>query len=167
MNLYLDRKRIAFILLSFLSLLFSLICTFAKGWSTYRGASYGLFSPDIKNDNVCGALTDDNSSCLHWFRAAQACMLLGLLSHILTFVGLVLAETRNFRFWLAGTGEFAVGTFTILALIVYSFQSPYQKGVPLFDLGWAFKLAWTIGFFSLVAAVIGISDGTKAEGVKL
>ena len=45
---------------------------------------------------------------LGWLRATQAMALLGLLSHIGTLVGLVLAVKRGMRYWVAGCGQFAV-----------------------------------------------------------
>ena len=59
------------------------------------------------------------------------------------------------------------GIFTIIGLLVYSFQSPYGSGIDGFDLGWTFKLSWIIGLFSLVTAILGITDGTSGEGLSI
>ena len=64
MNLYFDKKRIAFVVLSLLSCLFALICVFSNGWSTYDGEQFGLFSPDIASNNVCGRLAKNDEKCL-------------------------------------------------------------------------------------------------------
>ena len=64
MHIYLDKRRIAFIFLSFLSFLFSLICTFSTGWSTSKQDNFGLFSPDITTNNICGRVTKDDKNCL-------------------------------------------------------------------------------------------------------
>ena len=64
MNMYLDAKRIAFLVLSLLSFLFIIICAFSKGWTTYNGVNFGLFSPDISTNNVCGLVLKSDSSCL-------------------------------------------------------------------------------------------------------
>ena len=64
MYLIIDNRRIAFIVLSILSFLFALICTFSIGWSTFRQDSFGLFSPDITTNNVCGRVVKHDSNCL-------------------------------------------------------------------------------------------------------
>ena len=64
MHVYLDKRRIAFISLSFLSFLFSLICTFSTGWSTFKKDSFGLFSPDITTNNICGRVPTYDKNCL-------------------------------------------------------------------------------------------------------
>ena len=61
----------------------------------------------------------------------------------------------------------STGIFTIMGLLVYSFRSPYGSDVDGFDLGWTFKLSWIIGLFSLVAAILGITDGTSGEGLSI
>ena len=64
MYMYLDKKRIIFVVLSLLSLLFALICSFSKGWSTFKGEDYGLFSPDITSNNICGKVVKNDEKCL-------------------------------------------------------------------------------------------------------
>ena len=36
-------------------------------------------------------------------------MVLAVLSHIVTLIGIILVEKRNMRFMVAGAGQFAVG----------------------------------------------------------
>lgn len=109
----------------------------------------------------------NDTSCLTWFRGAQACMLLGLLSHIVTIVGLVLAEKRHMTFRIPGIGQLLVATFSILTLVLYAFKSGYATNTTGFDLGWSYKMAWSVCLFAMISGIIGLTDGTESETTKM
>lgn len=58
-------------------------------------------------------------------------------------------------------------TFSILTLVLYAFKSGYATNTTGFDLGWSYKMAWSVCLFAMISGIIGLTDGTESETTKM